>query len=518
MPIAFNQIPAKIGVPGTYVEFDGSNARTSAGGKPYSALIFGQMSAAKTLANPTGSTVPANLPAQVTSAAQAAQYFGSGSVLAHMAKTFFATNPYTTVYFAPQLDNAAGVARVVTVGYAIAYAAPAVVAGVERLYIGEDEYATAVAIGDTGAAVATALAALITADTTALFTAAAAAGVLTLTAKAKGELLNDVQITAQYYDGETSPSGAFAPIAQTVAGLQNPDVTTSLAACSSLDFTHCVFPYNDDANALLITAEAQQRWAPLPNATSLGQGQNDFMIFGAFRGTEAEFTTFASDRNSQHMTVAHIEPQTAWGGVVYAGLMSSAWQYSAAYGAASISLVSVVANKPHQNYVLTALKAAPRVSRFPWVSRNRTIALGGSTYTYTPSDQVLLENGITTMTLTNTGVTSDAEQRVETQFANSFIRWSLRVTLETKFPAHRLADDGRGLPSDVATPLRVKAVLVSLASEWANLGIIENLPAFIKSVVVERSAVDCNRIEFEIRPDIVNVLVVKAGKNSYIVC
>jgi phage tail sheath gpL-like len=515
------QIPSTVGVPGTHVEFDGSGARTTQAGKPYKLFVYGQMDAVKSGGYPNGSTAAANIPVQAQSAAEAAAQFGPGSILAAMAVDLFKTNSLTETWFVPQYDDAAGIARVVTLSYTASYAAPAAIPGVERLYIGEKEYRIGVAIADTATVVATALKDAINADTGALFVATNVAGLLTLTAKNKGECINDVQIVSQYNPGDVSPSGAFPTYTQTIAGSQNPSIAAALASTSTLYMTHVVMPYNDVTNYALMLADAQDRWAPLPSSTSLGNGQDDIVIFAAFRGSEAQFSTFMNGRNSEYFTVAHIEPGQTIGGVRYAGLLSTSWQYAAAYAALSAALASVVSNNPIQNKVISCLKPAPAATRFPWNVRNRTILnYGGATYKYNDSNQVLLETAITERITTDTGAPTDAERRVETQLAKSYLRWSVRTMLETQYPDSRLAADGTpGLPSNVVTPKIVAGSLLSLARQvWVPAGVVENLEQFKASLVVERSAEDCNTIKFRISPDIVNILSVKQGQIGYIVC
>lgn len=521
MSISFQQIPSTVGVPGSYVEFDGTGARTTQAGKPYKIFVFGPMDKAKTAAYPGGSTAQPNIPVQVDNIGSATALFGAGSILAHMAQVLFKTNSINEAWFCPQYDAAAAVARVVRADYASVYTVPATVAGVERIYIGDRSYRTAVAVGDTAAAVAAKLVAVINADTGALFKASAVGAVLSLTAKNAGELANDVQIVAQYADGDASPAGAFVAFTDATVGLQNPSIADGIASASTMYMTHVILPYNDDDNAALILAEAQDRWAPLPNETSLGNGQDDFLIFGAYRGSEAQFSVFMSDRNSEFRTTAHIEPPQVINGVQYAGLMSSAWQYATAYGAMSAALASVVANNPHQNVVLSCLKPAPLAVRFPWNVRNRTVLnYGGATYKYNGDDQVLLETAVTERTTTDSGAPTDAERRVETQLAKSYMRWSVRAMLDATYPRNRLADDGTaGLPSDVATPNMVKGSLLGLCLRvWVPLGVVENFANFKATLLVERGIEDCNTIKFQMHPDIVNILAVKAGKISYIVC
>jgi phage tail sheath gpL-like len=378
-----------------------------------------------------------------------------------------------------------------------------------------------VAVGATAATVAAALAAVINADNAALFTASAVAAVLTLTAKNKGELLNDVQIVAQYNAGDASPSGAFVTFVSATPGAQNPSIAAGIASASTMYMTHVVVPYNDTTNAALILAEAQDRWAPLPGPTSLGNGQDDFLIYGAYRGSEAQIGTFMASRNSEYRTTMAVEPGQVINGIQYGGLMSSAWQFAAVYAAISAALASAVANNPHQLVVLNCLKPAPVATRFMWNVRNRFILnTGNATYKCNDADQVMLETAITERITTDSGVPTDAERRVETQLAKSYLRWSVRAMLDTTYPRNRLADDGtNGLPPDVATPKMIKGSIIALCkSVWVPLGIVENFDQFKATLVVERSIEDCNTIKFQAMPDLVNILTVKAGKLSYIVC
>lgn len=524
--ISFNQIPSTVGVPGTYAEFDGTGARRTQAGKLYKLFVYGQMAAAKTGPNPYGSTVQANIPVQLQSAQQAANAFGPGSLLASMAAIVFKTNSINEVWFVPQLDDGAGVARVMTANYSLVYTAAAAAPnapGVERIYIGDKTYSVAVAVGDTATVIAAALAAVITADTASLFTAVAAAGTLTMTAKNKGECANDVQFVAQYNPSDVSPStaGVFVTFTQTTAGAQNPSIAAGLASASTMYMTHVVLPYNDSVNYALMLAEAQDRWNPLPASTSLGNGQEDFIVFAAYRGTEAQFNTFMGTRNSEYFSTAHIEPGQTINSIQYGGLMSAAWQFAAAYGAISASLASVVCNNPLQMIVLNCLKPAPAPCRFQWNIRNRAILnYGGATYKYNDANQVMLEAAITERITTDTGAATDAERRVETQLAKSYLRWSVRAMLDTQYPRSRLADDGNpDLPNNVATPKMIKGSILSLCKTvWVPSGVVENFAQFKDTLIVERSAEDCNTIKFQMYPDLVNILTVKAGKISYIVC
>ena len=514
MQISLSTIPSNLRLPGSYTEFDGSNARSRQAGKPQRICVLGPKLA-------TG-TAAANVPVQVQSIAQAQFLFGTGSVLAHMAEAVSKTNSRVEAIFCPQVDDAAAVARVLTGDYKTAYTAPAAIDGIERLYIDDRSYRVPVVISDTAQIVATKIAAAVNAFADALFTAAANNGVVTLTAKNKGLPSNDVQVVTHYEDDDVSPSGKFTNFTQTTAGLQNPDIAASLASLQAEYITHVVHPYTDDVNYRYLLAEATDRWSALPNATSLGAGQMDFVVIDAFRGDESQIAAHLSDRNSEYFATTAVEPPVTIDGVQYAGLLSASWKYAAAFAAKSAEIVAIAPNANHGNRLLNCIKPAPKVSRYPFNVRSRIAEnYGGSTYKYDASGgQVLLETAITQRTVTDTGAPTDAEYRLETQFAKSYLRWSLNGMLELQFPNARLADDGTaGLPSDVVTPSVIKGAILSLAKgTWIPNGVVENFERLKTEIVVERSTADCNTVLFSVPPDIVNLLVVKAGKINYRIC
>jgi phage tail sheath gpL-like len=533
MTISFKQIPASIAVPGTYAEFDSTRARTTSGSKRYVNLVFGQMSSefAHSTVNsnvnqPLTSalrvaTARPNIAYQVTNAAQAGTLFGQGSPIHHQAITHFKTNARVEAYFCGQLLETGGTKRVIVADYNISYPVAANKAGVERVYINEAEYRLTVSLGNDALFIAIYLKDLINADKNRLFDATQSNGILTLTARETGELYNDIQVSAQYYtnDVTASPMGLFTGFISTPA-VGNPSLATAISNLQNMYFTHVVCPYNDDLNAGLILAEAQSRWSPLPNETSLGNGQEDYVVFGAFRGDEAQLNNFMQNRNSEYRTILAVEPNKTIDNIYYPGLMSASFQAATAYAATSSNLVDVVANKPHQNIVMSALKSAAMPVRFSWNERNRMILnYGLATYNYNQDSQVMLQAAITERTLTDSGAVSDGERRVETQFTKSFFRWSLRNMLELQFPSNRLADDGTvGLPSDVATPSILKGAIISLGRDWVSLGLVEDFDQFVKDLIVERSTTDCDTINIYMLPNLVNILSVKAVGIGYIVC
>lgn len=518
----FNQIPTQIGVPGAYVEFDGSGARGTPTAKPVRLLVFGQMAAALVaVTNPLGSTALADVPVQVQNNAQAIALFGKHSIITNMLRVVFKTNSLNEVWAVPQSD-AVGTAAAWEVTYTANYPTPSLNAGVETLYIGGVQFRAAVSVGTTAAAVATAMAAAINADTSVPYTAAAAAGVLTITGRHTGESLNDLQIHQAYYSSDVSPSGASPTIVQTAVGAGNPSNAAAIAATAAGYYTDIIQQYSDAANMTRLEAELDARWAPLPDASSTGPGQNDAHAYIAFRGSEAQLNVYqAAGRNNQHVTCLAVEPSRTVSGRNYPGLLSPVWEVAASYGALVAKESGIAPNANLQNVNLPCLIAAPEVSKWTWNERNRFIlSYGFATYKYDDSSNVVLERATTMHLTTTSGAATDAERDTETQKLNSYLRWSLRTTVLAKYQRYRLAEDGPGVgrQQNVVTPLRLKASILALADFWVDQGYIENLKGFKESLIVERSSTDCNTMNARLQPDHVNQFRVFAAQIGYIVC
>lgn len=506
--ITFNNIPTQIGVPGAYVEFDGSNARRTPTAKPSRVLVFGQKN---------GGNAMTNVPILVGSKDIAQVYFGN-SLLTETLKTFIESNRgLNEVWAIAQEDDAAGTAA----EYTVTYTGTSTEAGTEVLFIGDSEFRAVVTAGMTAAQIAAAM----VADISGLYAATAAGGVITIKFAHKGESGNDLQLY-QNYDG-TQKTYFTVEIAQTVQGAGNPSVADALAATQEMAYTDIVTYYNDDSNLDLFEAELLDRWQPLPNENSAGQGQNDAHLWAAARGTFADLVDYVGvplqnrKRNSQHVTIMAVEDFVNVDGVKYVGMPSPIWKVAACYAGHGIARSSITPNANLQNIIMSCLKPAPRVSRFTWHERNKFILnYGLATYKYEGGDSVILERATTTMVQTSAGALTDAEMDTETQKLNSYFRWSLRNFILAKYPNHRLANDGPKVSTgaDVTTPLRIKAAILTLADFWAERGFLEDYENFRATLTVERSSTDCNTVNASLEPDHINQFRVFAARIGYIVC
>jgi phage tail sheath gpL-like len=72
---------------------------------------------------------------------------------------------------------------------------------------------------------------------------------------------------------------------------------------------------------------------------------------------------------------------------------------------------------------------------------------------------------------------------------------------------------GAGQP--IVTPKTIKAELIALYDELEAQGLVENAEIFAENLVVERNAIDSNRVDIVFPPDYVNQLRIFAVLNQF---
>jgi phage tail sheath gpL-like len=182
--VAFAQIPANWQLPLVSIEVDGSQAGTLTLIEP--ALLVGQKLSSG-VADPDKAIA-------VASPAQAAFFFGQGSMLERMCAVFFKNTPAAILWCLPQSEPSSGQPSVGS----IVYAASSVGAGTLPLYIAGRLISIAVAAASAASAIASAVVAAINADPYMPVTAVVNGSnpsKVDLTCKWKGSTGNDIQIS-----------------------------------------------------------------------------------------------------------------------------------------------------------------------------------------------------------------------------------------------------------------------------------------------------------------------------------
>lgn len=490
MPISFNAIPSNIRVPLTYIEFDNSRAVQGTPALSQKLLVLGQRLAA--------GTVAAGVPVRITSAAQAEESFGRGSMLSAMFNALKAANRFTESWAIALDDDAAGA---FATGSAT-FAGPATESGTLNLYVGGQRVRVGVASGAASTVVATAAAAAINADT-ALPVTAAVDGInqskVNITARHKGEAGNGIDLRINFFQGELTPRGLTVALAAMAGGTGNPDIAPAIAAMGAEWWHYIAMPYTDGANLTALENELVDRWGP----TRMIDG----IAFAAFRGTHGATGTFGAGRNSKHLSVigTSIAPQPPYlWAAVYAGVAAAA--------------LAIDPARPLQTLPLTGIMAPALAARWTLEERNLLLFDGIATHAVDAGGQVLIEREVTMFQLNAFGVEDPSFLDVTTPATLSFIRFATRARITQKYPRHKLADDGTqfGPGQAIVTPRIIHAELVALMRELEAAGIVENIDQFRDELLVERNANDRNRLDVLAPPDIVNQFRIFAAQVQFI--
>jgi phage tail sheath gpL-like len=459
MAINFTYYPTSNRVPGVYVEMDPSQANS--GTALQSTLLIGQKA--------TVGTAVVDTPVQVESLAQVLTLCGQGSILAAMAQRYLQRDPFGDLWLLPVADPAAGAAATGT----ITVTGTATASGTLNLYIGGQRVRVGVSTGDTAAIIGPNINVAINADDDLPVTAAAVAGVVTLTALNKGLLGNDIQLQANYLGnagGEYPVPGvtvAFAPMA---GGTSNPLLTNGLANLSSRPYDFICSPYNDTASL-----NALQSFF----ADDVGRWSWQEMIYGgafsAFRGTLGACTAFGTARNDQHMSI-----------MAFNGSPDPVWIWATEYCAASAASLRVDPGLPLQ-YITTTLQAPPVASQWTLGERNTLLYDGMSTTRVSDANTVVIERGRTTYQKNAAGAIDSSYLDVETMYGLMFVARDLSNYLLTRYARKKLVSDQTPILAGsncVNAPL-IRASVISEYRALEAAGYVQNARDFARAVIVE---------------------------------
>lgn len=483
--ISFNTIAANQRVPLFYAEFDNSNAVQGGAAQEYRTLLIGNRLG-------TGTVAALSLN-RVTSAEQAKTLFGPGSVLANMAERFLKINKNNPLYCVPVADDGAGAAATGT--FTVAGAPTA--AGTVSLMVGGRNVKVGVTTSDTATTIATAIKDAINDDDDMLVTAGSLAGVVTCTARNKGEHGNEIELSHSYFTGEVLPAGITVTATSMSGGTGNPDIDDVWPVIGDDQYLLVVTPWTDAANLSAVESELSDRFG----GTRMSDG---YGLYGK-RGTFGALTTLGDSRNSQFTTIMGVKGP------------SNPWEWAAELAAQVAASASIDPARPFQTLPLKVY--APKVAdRFTLEERNQLLHAGIATFNVGASGEALIEGVITTFKENAFGSPDESYLYLNTPLTLSYIRFDLKARITSRYPRHKLASDGmRVAPGQaVVTPKVIKAEIVTKFLEWQEKALVEGLEQFKEDLVVERNADNPNRIDVLMPPDLVNQLRVLGVKIQYL--
>lgn len=488
MSVSFNTIPSGIRVPLFYAEMDNSAAATPT--SQTASLLIGQMGEGK---------AEAGKPVYVSTAAMAKELFGRGSMIARMVEAYRSVDSFGQLVVIPVADSTgtAATGKITCTGTAAE-------AGTISLYVGSDRVQVSVTNKMTAEAAAKAIADAITLNKDLPITAQAASGVVTVTAKNKGTVGNDIQLAVNLrgaINGETTVTGLGVEITAMSKGATDPDLSAALDAMGDEQYDFIGCPYCD--------ADTLDKFSEKLNDTS-GRWSPFQMIFGhvytAKRGDVNALVAFGKTRNNQHESVIGIEPS----------LPTHSAEVLAAYLGRTAVFISADPARPTQTGVLTGVMASPEGSRFVQTDR-QTLLENGIATLYTVSGTVMIERAITTYQKNAFGDADASYLDSETLHTSAYVIRQMKSIITTKYARHKLASDGTrfGAGQAIVTPSVIRGELIALYRRLELEGIVENADLFKKYLIVERNASNPNRLDVLFPPDYVNQLRIFAVLNQF---
>lgn len=490
MTVSMNTIPSDLRVPLFYAEMDNSAANTAQTSAP--SLLIGHAN--------TGAQIATNQLVFMPSADYAIRMAGAGSQLARMVDAYRKTDPFGELWVIAVPDPAAGTAATFT----LTVTGTALAAGVVTLYIGNRRIQAAVSAGDTVAVIATSIASAITADGLTPFTAAAAAGVVTLTARHKGTWANDTPITLNYYGfsgGEVLPSGVNVAIATGAAGTGAPTLTGTIAAMGDESFDYIGHPFNDTASINTISQEMNDtsgRWSWLRQIYG--------HVYTAKIATVSDLITVGDMFNDPHLTLAGYEKT----------VQCCADELAASRTARAAVFLRIDPARPTQTGELVGMLPPPNGKRFIKTEQQSLLTHGIAT-AYTEGGVLRIQRDITTYKKNAYGVADNSYLDSETLHTSAYVLRRLKMVITSKYGRHKLANDGTrfGPGQAIVTPAVIKGELLATYRQMEREGIVENYDLFKKYLIVERDANNPTRINVLYPPDYVNQLRVFALLNQF---
>lgn len=460
--ISFDTVPGSIRVPGQYIEFNTRNAVQGLPQNPQKLLIIAPQS---------GGTQTAGEPVQIYSDIEAAEHFGKGSLAHLMVRQALINNAYLNLTVIGLADNSAGVAAAGN----ITLTGNAAAAGALTLRVAGSEVSVSVNSGETAATVAERLKAAVEASDL-LVSAGVAEGVVTLTAKSKGEWANGLPIEV-----DVGTSGLTYQITALANGAKNAEITPALAKVAGKHYHIICSALMDEANAKALSTHVDQVSNAIEQRGAIG--------VLAWRGTMATGSAYTAKLNDGRISCA-------W----YKGAAEPEALIAAGY--AAVLAFEEDPARPLNTLQIKSLKITPD-EKWPLFSECNSALYNGLTPLTVVNNKVQIMRAVSTYTKNPANADDPALLDITTIRTLDYVRRAVKERIALRFPRDKLHS---------RTPLKVKSEILDVLLKLEQAEIIENVEANKNKLLVERSGQDANRLNAVIPADVVNGLHVFAGR------
>lgn len=498
MTVAFNNMPSNIRTSLYFAEFN-------AGAAPYSSASR-QVLSGHAL---SGWPVAGNL--VDIGGANPNTLFGKGSMLAEMALYARNMDPLGAITALVTPEPAGGTKAAVTV----TFTGPATQSGSLTRYISGNAVTIAVAAGDTATVIATNFAAAVAAGYSKFniamghcATAAAAAGVVTLTAVHVGSSGNMLNVFAGL-QGEVDPPGVGVALSTVYfsTGAGEVVMATALALLGAENAEWICGPWAsttqlNDVQSFLANSGAG-RWSPTV--------QKGGHYITAANYTLSAATAFGVARNDAHATIVAMRnmPLSPW---AFAACINGAVGRSKNL-AAPLSEATEIA-RPLNTIVLDGI-LPPLLETDYWQRADREALYnnGMAAYTVNRSGQVVLERLPTTYQRNAAGNSDITFLDIETMAISEYVGRYMRQRIESLYPRCVLVDDNPRGNQGVVTAAQARTAMIHAYTELYNSSLVQRPDLFAKYLICERST-DPNRLNSFLPIGVANQLRVFAANIS----
>lgn len=463
MQINFDNIPNSLRKPGVYTEYNNKGAVTALPSNEQNVLIVAPM---------IGGDEAFSKPQSIYNDVAAANLFGAGSWAHLMARVAIQNNPLIRLTVIGLADNAAGIAATAS----ITLNGTAGQQGLLTVNIGGEEYLVSVAKDETAENVATRLTAIINAGTTCPAKAAVADKTITLTAKCKGEIGNEIHVNAQ-----SAVLNLSVEVSTFSNGAANAELAPALASVAGTQYHVIIAPFADDKNAKALREHLATVAAPLEKKPGVG-------VLG-WRGTMAQGTTYTEKINSERVTVG-------W----YKGAIESNALIAAGYGA-------VIAGEEDPARPLNTLEikglSEVDATQTPLLTEANQALYHGLTPITVVNHRVRIMRAITTYTKSATNTDDPSYLDLTTIRTLDYVRKAVEQRIELRFPRDKLSN---------RKPAKVRSEILDVLYKLEDQEIVEAVDSHKANLLVQRNPNDPNRLDTAIPTDVVNGLHIVANR------
>src|SRR5262245_3638979 len=499
MPVSFSSIPANWKQPLYWVEVDPSMA-----GYPRSrltSLIIGYM---------TDGTALPDVPVPVPSQADARALFGFGSMLDGMVEFFTKNNFAQELWVVPIKEPTSGNKATGK----ITFTDPADSAGTLPIYIAGRRVNVFIAAGEPIADLGAKVMAAINADPSMTVFANTASGSpeITLTCKWKGVEGNDIDVRFAYgglLAAEQVPIGLGVSVTgmtnnKLMGGTGTVDVTQALINLGDEIYEYVATGFTDSTTFTKLDHEwgftDEGRWGWLRQLYG--------HVFGSKRGTAS-----GTDQRGYSDLIQYGQNNGINSGVISlmgieANSPTPTWCWAAAYAAKAARALLNDPARPLQTLQMEGCLPAPKHQRFTSTHNNNLSGVGIATQGVEGNNVPQIKRESTLYVKNLYGQGDDAYELIPTLATLAALFRSQKHAITSKFPRHKLADDGTrfGAGQAIVTPKIIKAELIAQYRFDEFLGRVENAVAFKANLIVERDPNDPNRVNVLYPPDLINQL------------